>query len=52
MGNHDSSRYERKKTYKLKERLKRPKRIRLAKDPAKVIRNEPLILEDTVDDAS
>lgn len=40
MGNHDSSRYERKKTYQLKERVKRLKKIRLPKDPAKQLRLE------------
>ena len=45
MGNHDSGRYERKRAYELKERVKRPKRIKLVKDPAKQIRKEKIILE-------
>lgn len=45
MGNHDSARYQRKRAYELKERVKRPKRIKLVKDPAKQIRKEKIILE-------
>lgn len=51
MGNHDSSRYERKKTYQLKERVKRLKKIRLPKDPAKQLRLEKVKVEATDDEA-
>lgn len=53
MGNHDSSRYERKNKYKQKERIKRPKKIKLTKDPYEMTRDDLkklLTTEDTDND--
>lgn len=52
MGNHDASRYERKKSYKLKERIKRPKKIKLTKDPHDLSRKDlKKLLSETHDDS-